>query len=74
MVYAYRDHNAAWTCVDGDGLDIQVLLTLNGLWVNKIILDTCTQLLQVYISTNIAMQHQNTCYLTCVSNRGTSVS
>ena len=38
MAYAYRDHNAAWTYVDGDGLGIQVLLMLNGLWVDKIVL------------------------------------
>ena len=38
MVYDYRDHNAAWTCVDGDGLGVQVLLMLNVLWVDKIVL------------------------------------
>ena len=38
MVYDYRDHNAAWTCVDGDGLGVQVLLMLNVLWVHKIVL------------------------------------
>ena len=39
MVYDYMNHNAAWTCVDGDDMGVQVLLMLNALWVDRIVLE-----------------------------------